>query len=172
MSDQYIDLHENLNDGNVSAFVGAGLSIGAGLPGWYGLIGELAGRIKIKLPEPEWVTGETLIDAAQDYVNRQGPNSLIEFLKKRLDTTGIEPTVAHQALVKLPISLIFTANYDDLLERACREAGKRVHVMVSDQSIAFMRRNKDLVNIVKLYGDLNLPDTIVLTREQYESFFL
>ena len=35
-----------------------------------------------------------------------------------------------------------------------------------------MQRNADTVNIVKLYGDLDLPETIALTRQQYERYFL
>ena len=41
-----------------------------------------------------------------------------------------------------------------------------------DTSIPFMRRGPDTVNIVKLYGDLDQPDTIVLARQQYEAYFL
>lgn len=170
--DRYADLKDSLNKGNVVAFVGAGLSIGAGLPGWYGLISDLARRIGYELPPAQWATGDALIDAAQAYVNEQGLNSLVMFLKDRVDTTDESPTAAHQALARLPIALTLTANYDDLLERAYRDAGKRVHVVVRDSDIPFMRREPDAVNIVKLYGDLNQPDTIVLARQQYEAFFL
>jgi len=168
----YDDLRSSLAAGNICAFVGAGLSIGAGLPDWYGLIAELSVRIGYKLPPREWATGDALIDAAQVYVNRQGLHSLISHLKDRLDTTGVQPTAAHRALARLPISLVFTANFDDLLERAFRDAGKRVEVVVKDGSIPFMRRGPNVVNIVKLYGDLDQPDTIVLARQQYESYFL
>jgi hypothetical protein len=170
--DRYADLKDNLNKGNVIAFVGAGLSIGAGLSGWYSLISELARRIGYELPPTQWATGEALIDAAQAYINEQGLHSLVAFLKDRLDTTGKPPTAAHQALARLPISTVLTANYDDLLERAYREAGKRIHIVVRDSDIPFMRRDPDAVNIVKLYGDLDQPDTIVLARQQYEAFFL
>jgi hypothetical protein len=166
------DLKCCLMRGEVCAFVGAGLSIGAGLPGWYDLIAELAARIGYELPPAKWATGDALIDAAQAYVNRQGLHSLISHLKDRLDTTGVQPTAAHRALARLPISLVFTANFDDLLERAYRDAGKRVEVVVRDSSIPFMRSGPDTVNIVKLYGDLDQPDTIVLARQQYESYFL
>ncbi len=166
------DLRPSLAASNVCAFAGAGLSIGAGLPGWYDLIAELSARIGYKLAPREWATGDALIDAAQAYVNRQGLHSLISHLKDRLDTTGKQPTAAHRALARLPISLVFTANFDDLLERAFRDAGKRVEVVVRDSSIPFMRRGPDTVNIVKLYGDLDQPDTIVLARQQYESYFL
>ena len=170
--DPTLDLRQHLADGEVSAFVGAGMSIGAQLPSWYDLIAELSARIGFKLPPSEWATGDALIDAAQAYVNRQGLHSLISHLKDRLDTTGKQPTAAHRALARLPISLVFTANFDDLLERAYRDAGKRVEVVVRDSSIPFMRRGPDTVNIVKLYGALDQPDTLVLARQQYETFFL
>ncbi len=44
------DFQRNLATGNVCAFVGAGLSIGAGLPSWYDLIAELSARADYKLP--------------------------------------------------------------------------------------------------------------------------
>ena len=168
----YVTLKERLAEGNTVAFVGAGLSVGAGLPGWYGLIHELAARIQYELPPPQWVTSAALIDAAQAYVNQEGLNSLLAFIKRRLDTTGKQPTSVHQALTELPISLIFTANYDDLLERAYQDAGIRTQVVVRDVSIPYMLREKGTVNIVKLYGDLHQEDTIVLATQQYESVFL
>jgi hypothetical protein len=160
MTDAPLDLIASLDQGNAAAFIGAGLSVGAGLPAWYDLIAELSARIGHKLAPQEWATGDALIDAAQAYVNKQGLHALISHLKDRLDTTGKQPTAAHRALARLPISLVFTANFDDLLERAFRDAGKRVEVVVR------------VVNIVKLYGDLDQPDTIVLARQQYESYFL
>jgi hypothetical protein len=113
-SSDYLTLRENLSTGNVAAFVGAGLSV--------------------------WVTGTALIDAAQAYINREGLHSLLSFIKRRLDTTGKSLSAAHRALAQLPISLIFTANYDDLLERAYRDAGKRIQVVVRDNSIPYMLR--------------------------------
>ncbi|MCX6029944.1 MAG: SIR2 family protein [Chloroflexi bacterium] len=170
--DPYADLKRYLADGEVTAFVGAGMSAGASLPGWYDLIAELTARIGYELPPPKWATGDALIEAAQAYVNSQGLHGLISFLKDRLDTTGKSPSAAHYALARLPIALVFTANFDDLLERAYRDTGKRVEVVTRDASIPFMRRGPGTVNIVKLYGDLDQPDTLVLAREQYDAFFL
>lgn len=45
-------------------------------------------------------------------------------------------------------------------------------MITRDSSIPFLRRGPDTVNIVKLYGDLGQPDTVVLARQQYDSFFL
>jgi hypothetical protein len=169
---QYDDLRRSLASGNTCAFVGAGLSVSAGLPGWYNLVAELAARINYELPPAKWATGDALIDAAQVYVNREGLHSLISYLKDKLDATPRQPSLGHRALAALPVSLVFTSNFDDLLERAFRDVGKRTEVVVRDISIPFMRREHEMVNIVKLYGDLDQPDTIVLARQQYESYFL
>lgn len=170
--DTYDQLRTSLATGNAVAFVGAGMSVGAGLPGWYQLISELSQRIGYELPPARFATSDTLIDAAQYYVNTEGLHSLVSFLKARLDTTGRHPSTAHQAMARLPFSTVFTANYDDLLERAYRKAGKSVRLIVGDRSLPFQRRDPGIVNLVKLYGDLNQPETIVLVRQQYEAFFL
>jgi hypothetical protein len=172
IKDRFLDLRRDLDRGEVCAFVGAGLSVGAGLPNWYTLVSELAARIGYELPPAKWATGETLIEAAQAYINQHSLFDLVRHLKDRLDTTGTLPSAAHASLARLPITTVFTANYDDLLERGYRDAGKRVHVVVQDGDIPFMRRDPSSVNIVKLYGDLNRPDSIVLARQQYEPFFL
>jgi hypothetical protein len=170
--DPYLTLRENLARGEVSAFAGAGLSSEAGLPGWYQLISELSERIGRPMPPREWVTAEALINAAQAYINQEGLHSLVMVLKQRLDTTGKAPTAAHRALTRLPISLVFTANYDNLLERAYQDVGRPVQVIVRDSSIPYMRGDPGAVNIIKLYGDLEQEDTLVLALQQYESFFL
>jgi hypothetical protein len=172
VADAYLTLRESLERREVTAFVGAGLSAGSGLPGWFSLVSGLAARINYPMPPREWVTADALIDAAQAYINREGLHSLVMFLKNRLDTTGISPNAAHQALTRLPISAVFTANYDNLLERAYRQARIPIQVVMRDDSIPYMRRDPGSVNIVKLYGDLEQENTLVLARQQYESFFL
>ena len=97
---------------------------------------------------------------------------MITFLRRNLDSLGKSPTAAHQALARLPIKLVFTANYDDLLERAFRDAGKRVNLVTKDNYIPYIEQGGNVVNVLKLWGDLDQPESIVLTREQYGRFFL
>lgn len=168
----YKELSESLEKRELTLFIGSGLSIGSGLPGWYQLISELAKRIDYELPPAKWITGDALIDAAQAYINERSLNNLVRFLRSELDTTHRQPTKVHEAIARLPISLVFTANYDDLLERAFRDAGKRVNLVVEDDDITLMSNSSNEVNIIKMYGDLDRPNTIVLARQQYEQFFL
>jgi NAD-dependent SIR2 family protein deacetylase len=58
------ELVEQLRRHNVVLLVGAGLSAGAGLPGWGALVRPLAERIGYK--------GDDLLKAAQFYENRAG----------------------------------------------------------------------------------------------------
>jgi len=166
------ELKHYLVDSEVSAFVGAGLSMGAGLPGWYDLIAELAAEIDHKVPPREWVNGDHLIQAAQAYETGKGLQALIGRLNRRLHIAGKQPTAAHKALLRLPIRTIFTANFDGLLERAAESVGRQPCKVVKDADIPFMQQKPDTVNIVKLYGDLDQPATIVFTRASYERFFL
>ncbi|MCX7851417.1 MAG: SIR2 family protein [Caldilineales bacterium] len=172
MPDPYSDLKQRLPRGEVCAFVGAGLAAAAGLPDWHDLMAELAASIAFDLPPRRWATAEALLDAAQAYVNQRGLNDLIRFLRDRLATWQTPPSSAHLALARLPVTTIFTTVYDDLLEKAYRQVGKQVDVVVRDSTIPYLRRGPNVVNLIKLNGDLAQPDTLVVTREHYERFRL
>ncbi len=73
--------------------------------------------------------------------------------------------------IKLVNNAVFTANYDDLLEEAFKQARVQRRPVITDGDIPLMRRGGNVVNLVKLYGDLEQPKTVVLDRESYERFF-
>ena len=163
---------DNIQTDSISVFVGAGLSKGAGLPDWYELIHQLAREISYEVPPPEWTNSETFIDISQSYVNAYGLQRLIGYLQQKLDTTHVRPSIVHKALALLPCTNIFTSNYDDLLEKSFRQVNKKVRLITRDIHVPLMTHDSLSANIVKLYGDLNQPETIVLTRQHYEKFFL
>jgi hypothetical protein len=155
------ELNEQMSKGNVVLFVGAGLSIGAGLPGWGALIRPLAERIGY--------TEDDLLEAAQYYENRNGRHALISHLRDRLDTTGIEPTENHDLLARLPINIVFTTNFDDLLERAYRKGGRPVNVVVGATELPFWDESR--VNLVKLHGTYDRPDSFIITERDYNTIY-
>lgn len=166
------ELVEAFNRREVVPFIGAAFAANAGLPDWYTMVAEFARRSNQVMPPPQWANANALIEVTQAYVNQNGVNHLVALLKEWLDTTDIAPSAAHQALAALPIDLVFGAGYDDLVERALRSAGRRVVTVVRDGDIPFMRRSPGIVNVVKLFGDLNQPDTLVVTRQQHERYLL
>lgn len=164
------ELREQLSKGNIVLFIGAGLSIGAGLPGWIDLIRPLAEAIGTPLPPSQYVTSDHLLDTAQYYENDRGRHALISHLREQLDTTHVQPSSNHCLLTRLPVQAIFTTNYDDLIERALQAEGKSFNKIVRDIGLPFW--SKDKTQVIKLNGDLPQPDTIVITRNDYNTYFI
>ena len=155
------ELSEEMRDGNVVLFIGAGLSIGAGLPGWGALICPLAERIGYE--------GDDLLKVAQYYENRLGRRALISYLRDWLDTIRIEPAENHDLLVRLPVNTVFTTNFDDLLERAYRKAGRPVNLVVGATDLSFWDESR--VNLVKLHGTHDRPASFIITERDYNTIY-
>lgn len=154
---------------NATVFVGAGLSIGAGLPGWAALVRPLARSVGYRLPtDDELITTDHLLSAAQFYENQHGRQELIQRLRDALDTTLVQPTAVHHLVASLPIHTWYTTNYDDLIERALRAAGKRPNSIVTGLELAFW--SKDQTQLIKLCGDLQRPESIVLTKHDFTTY--
>jgi hypothetical protein len=153
--------------GNAAIFVGAGLSLGAGYPGWGELLAPMQARCAIPhhddLPlVAEYVT----LDAANG-----GRIALEHHILTTMTTVTATPTSSHHDLRKLPIKEIWTTNYDRLLELAIPEAvvvagEKAIH------NIASQRRA-----IIKMHGSVNAAgddweQPPVITRSDYERYEL
>jgi hypothetical protein len=149
--------------GNAVLFVGAGLSVGAGLPGWGQLIGPLADRIGL----PASQSGDPL-QVAQFYENQRGRQALISYIHDQIDTAGKQPTANHRRLARLGIRTWLTTNFDDLLEQTLREAGERVSKIVRDHDLPYAGAER--MTLIKLHGDSGQPETIVITRQDYNTY--
>jgi hypothetical protein len=162
------ELSEQFARGDIAVFVGAGLSIGAKLPSWIKLMQPLAKAVAYRLPDEDaLITAEALLEVAQLYENKYGLNALISHLRTQLDTHR-QPTIVHRLLARFQLDHIFTTNYDDLLERAFEKAGKPVHAVVSDIDLPFWSEAR--VQVVKLCGSLDRPDSIMVTRDQFQKY--
>jgi len=163
------NLKADIFNGNAILFVGAGVSMGAGLPGWIDLARQMASEVKFRLPtESEDITAQHLLAAFQRYENENGRPRLIQKTRSALDTTRIDPTSVHMALTSLPIKTIFTTNYDNLIEEAFRKERKRRDLIVSESQLALW--NEDVTKIVKLCGDIEQPDSVLITATDFNAF--
>lgn len=165
-----VQLLESIQRCDAVLFLGAGLSIGAGLPGWADLIRPLAQAVGARWPADEAdLTTHHLLTVAQHYENRYGRHALIRWLRDGLDTTSVQLTSVHHLATSLPLDIVFTTNYDDLIERALREAGRHPNVIISEPELAFWR--EDHVQVIKLCGDLARPDSIIITQRDFNIYF-
>ena len=91
--------------------------------------------------------------------------------------TGKAPSPALRGLAALNFPLIITTNYDQLLERSLEAVGK--HPRVSVYSPAEYVRTRDYKDVArdrpflfKIHGDIDRPDSLVITDEDYIQFIL
>jgi tetratricopeptide (TPR) repeat protein len=157
------ELVEQFAAGFGSVFIGAGLSMGAGLPSWEALVRPLATEVQGCPP------GCSLLKLAQYYANEHGYHRLVARLRRELSTHHAEPSAAHDALVKLPIAHFFTTNLDDLLEAAFRRHNRAYTKIVTPADVPFL--DDTGTSVIKLHGDLERPDSVVITAGQYADYF-
>lgn len=158
------DYIKDLQEGTASIFAGAGLSIPAGFVNWSELMREIAHDLGLN------VELETdLISIAQFHVNEHLNRSKIN--RKILEefTEDTEETENHRIIARLPISSIWTTNYDTLIEKAFLNASKVTDIKHNNKQLLLTKPKRDVI-IYKMHGDVSNPSEAILTKEQYEQY--
>lgn len=111
-----------VKDGNCIAWVGAGLSEGAGYKSWEEAIVELSRRClseTLKLEDISKLSAEMLMVKAEDCLRANDLlyKSTLAELYGNLDTQARR---GYELLVKLPFRAIFTTNFDPILADICK----------------------------------------------------
>ncbi|MCP4353499.1 MAG: CHAT domain-containing protein [Desulfobacterales bacterium] len=163
------ELSKLLSKEDIILFIGHGLSAIAGLPDWMTLIRPLAQSVRYQLPtEDKLITTDHLLTAAQHYENQRSRQSLIQHLRDALESTLVKTATAHKIISTLPVNVIFTTNYDNLIERALDEANRRPNIIVSELDLSFWDEGR--VQLIKLCGDLNRPESIIITKRDFNTY--
>lgn len=174
------DLQEQVKSDAIGLYVGAGLSKGAGLPDWTGLLKILIkeykqqpnySRSKLndydKLVKSEDV--KKLLLLAEDLKSSLG-KKYYEVIYEQFVKHGKNPTKTQEQLFKLNISFIITTNYDDLLERACYNVKKDLPTPLffnSSRDIAYNLWRKHFF-ILKAHGDPKVnSEHVIFTEKDY-----
>lgn len=158
------DLVDNVARGSCVLFFGADYPpVNPGPPTRRQLADALVSRYPDQVAQ-----GQSLADAAQQFTSRQSGNrhALIRFLQDQVaPAPAWQPTELHRAIVGLGFDAVVTARYDDLTERAFDAAGKRVARVVGGVDPAYTGGGEDVI-LVKLYGDVARPESLVVTRKE------
>jgi hypothetical protein len=149
---------------------------GLPMPDWPTLVGRMCREIAVHSDPNErdalrrFFLEEGALDCAQLFRQTVGEANYREFLLAQFDASRhpfVRTTPSHQALVTLDLPLVFTTNYDELIEQAYLDAGVQLRVSVSEEQFRSRRSEKPARHLVKLHGSVDQPDTIVLTRSDY-----
>lgn len=159
-------------------FVGAGLSAGAGLPTWKDLllrgIQELVGSLprgEVHQQElSDLVKWGKLLEVA-DFCKEKLGGAYHQFLSEQVRGDQVQKLPAtHDVLMRLPFSAWVTTNYDKLLERAYAQVkgGGSPKTLTHKDTEALGRLLFDGGPfILKAHGDIDRPETVVLTSRDY-----
>lgn len=158
------DFVKDLNEGTASIFAGAGLSVPAGYVNWTELMTEIAHDLGLDIKNEK-----DLVSLAQFHVNENQTRSKLN--RKILEefTEDAKETENHKLIARLPLSSIWTTNYDQLLEKTFQNENKVVDVKYTNNQLLTTKPKRDIV-IYKMHGDVNHPDEAIITKEQYEQY--
>jgi hypothetical protein len=154
-----------IHDGEAALFVGAGLSRASGFVDWKGLLRGCAEEVGLDLDREQ-----DLVAVAQYYLNFRSNNRwrLNQLLLKEFDRPG-SLTENHEIIARLPISTIWTTNFDTLLEQALSKAQRKISIKAEDAGIGRPTRRNEVV-IYKMHGDIARPQEIVICKSDYERY--
>jgi hypothetical protein len=158
------DYVKDLNEGTASIFAGAGLSIPSGYVNWSELMSEIAQDLGLDINQES-----DLVSIAQYHVNENQTRSKLN--RKILEefTEDTEETENHKIIARLPVSSVWTTNYDELIEKSYLKENKVVDVKFRNNQLLTTKPKRDLV-VYKMHGDVNHPDQAILTKQQYEQY--
>lgn len=155
---------DSIGKKEVAIFAGAGLSRPAGYVDWRSLLREIANDLHLDIDR------ETdLIAVAQYHLNeKRNRGRLNQIIVDELAGSAT-PTRSHQIISRLPISTVWTTNYDQLLERSFEDAGKIVDVKLTQENLAQTKRARDVV-LYKMHGCVTQPQHAVISKDDYEKY--
>jgi hypothetical protein len=111
---------------------------------------------------------------------KYGRKWLIEEVRKQVHT-GKKPSPALRGLTELGFPLIATTNYDQLIEDALAAHGRKPSVSIYDRRSSTQTNDYtgDEIDptpeqpfLLKIHGDIGIPESLVITDEDYIGFVL
>jgi len=162
------DVQEQAARGQLALFIGADLDREVtDLPSRADLARDLAqrkGRARSRVDE-----SLSLAEVAQRVAQGGNRFEFTTFIRDQLDTTGKSPQPFHWRIVELVqehgIDTLITTAYDNLLELAFQEANVPINRVVRGSDVSFI--DPDRPTLIKLYGDAQMPDTLVVTEDDH-----
>lgn len=196
LNQEYVrNLREAMTDKTrVLVFLGAGLSFGAArlfakagfeahsgddglpLPSWPLLITRMRKMLESRTPDQEgrflhdFFAHEGPLDCAELFRKTVGEQNYAQFLFEQFDASRydfVRITPSHEEIVKLDLPLLFSTNYDQLLEQAYREANVRLDVSIDEEEFKGNLARRPARHLVKMHGGIEKATTIILTRTDY-----
>ena len=160
------ELRALLKSGKLIPFVGAGLSMNLGLPSFSNLIDDIARELGYD-PDVYRLNG-TNLQLAEYYVAVKGSiGPLRSMMDRKFNPPDeqIRSSAAHTALTKMKLPIIYTTNYDRIIEHAFELMDLPVYTIANIDDFALAPN--DTTQVVKFHGTFSDDASLVLTESSY-----
>jgi hypothetical protein len=153
---------------DVVLFIGSGLSNNANLPNWELLLDQLKQQlVDLNDEANNFYNHLDPFQKAQFLYDKSGKIAIINEIKEIFDRSA-QFSEIHKILVTLPIRTIITTNWDNLIEKYFEtEAKMNISTIWKDDQIS-MKKNQQ--KLIKMHGDLQDPESIVFSEDDYFTF--
>ena len=161
---------EKIRKGQIVLWAGSGFSRAAGMPSAADLVNALLlsvseeNRDMLKNLQDQTLEGISEVYVQMHSGSRQELNKII------CNSIDIEAAnlSQHTKLKEIPqLTTIVTTNYDNLFEKAY---GKELYCVVEDVDLP--KSNSCRVKLYKIHGDIASPDTMLITKSDYNDYFI
>lgn len=173
-----IELLDAFKKNKAGIYIGAGVSVGAGLPSWEGLLRamiEFTESVSVLSSSKERDLKELATDSdkflllAEEIKEILGPD-FFKFISLTFKEHAPPPGDLHKEIVKIPAKFTITTNYDNLLERAYAVVFSDIPNTYTfrDSSDIIYNLFNDRFFILKAHGDASKAHQgIILTEQDY-----
>lgn len=176
-----IPLVKNLVNGNTVIIIGSGVSISAGIISSGEICNKLYTELNkdIKEQKPDDIEKikeinnekNNLAKLSQIYSDYYGDNRAKHEVRELvIDSSKKADPSIFRSIAKLPICDIITTNYDRMIEESQDNHNYRIIIEIPDNGIQG-NYNKNATNIFKIHGDIENPQSIILTQDDYDNYF-
>jgi len=161
------ELKEAIRKKQAILFAGAGVSAVLGAPTWGQLIDHIGEELGFDADVFRSLSTNYLTLAEYYKIERGNIGPLRSWMDKSWNFSDqkIKDSRVHQLIVDLDFSTIYTTNYDSNIERAFELRDKSVRKIVDVKD--FLSVEYDERQVIKLHGDFESDESIVLTETDY-----
>jgi hypothetical protein len=160
-------------EGDAVFLIGSGFSTGAenALDGEEGrlLVGSALAK---KLAELTGLDPDEQLDiVSQEYIDMYGEAQLIDYLKSHYTVNSYAEY--YKSLARVKNLKVYSTNYDDLIEKVCKDCGITIKGYGIDADIRKVNKNKMVMHLNGYIKDLEnnvLPDSFKLSHLSYNNY--
>ncbi len=153
-------------------FVGAGLSVPFGYPGWRNFLIEIAKKVDIEKLISELLVAGQHEEAAEALISARGRSDIENaYGDHKLKGKSLQGAVSY--LPCLSTGPVVTTNFDHVLEKAFEQAGSHFEYVIwgSKADITNKALTQSLRVLLKIHGDVTDRTDRVLTKSEYEAVY-